>query len=253
MDGQSNCTTVSPASWELSAASESAEQKWYKPILSVHSDAFGNKHVYKAFRFSRGLLGRYFLFLASHEFNMLKRVEHLDFTPDQISRGSDNLPTIKYRLIEGTPIKGIAGKNRIPEGFFSALFNDVRVLHQNGVVHMDLGNSGNILVSQEGRPVIIDFGSAVPLNRLPSGVRSWALKKDLLGVLKLWQRFDSESLPPTLLRYFHRNYRKNIYTPKRFFKAVRKQLNKDEARLDGSGLTTVISLFIGLLVLVSLA
>lgn len=252
MDGQSNCTTIGSASWELSAACESAEQKWYKPILSVDSDACGNKHVYKAFRFSQGLLGKYFLFLASHEFNMLKRVEHLDFTPDQISRGSDNLPTINYRLIEGTSIKDIAGKNRIPEDFFSALFNDVRVLHQNGVVHMDLGNSGNILVSQEGRPVIIDFGSAIPLDRLPSGVRSWALKKDLLGVLKLWQRFDSASMPPSLLLYFQRNYRKNIYTPKRFFKAVRKRLTGDGVRQDFSGLSTVISLFLGLLLLVSL-
>jgi RIO-like serine/threonine protein kinase len=142
-------------------------------------------------------------------------------------------------------------KKQVPDNFFSRLFIDVKTLHQHGVVHMDLGNSGNILVSREGYPVIIDFGSAVPSSWFPSAVQGWARRKDILGVLKLWYRFDRESMPSILIDYFQKNYRKNIYTPKRFLKAVRKWMMVDESAEGLSGLTTVMSVFVGFLVLVS--
>lgn len=238
---------------EMAVNGQYANQKWYKPILSVGTDSSGDQHVYKAFRFSQGLLGKYFRFLASHEFKMLKKVEHLEFTPGQVSRGSDAMPTINYRLIEATPIKEVAVKNQVPDNFFSRLFCEVKTMHQHGVVHMDLGNSGNILVSREGHPVIIDFGSAVPSSWFPSAVQRWARRKDILGVLKLWHRFDSGSMPSILVDYFQKNYRKNIYTPKRFLKAVRKWMRGNDSTEDFSGLTTVMIMFVGLLVLVSLS
>ena len=250
MNGQLNCPSMG-AGLGFAAIGDSKDDKWYKPILSVDTDSNGDKHVYKAFRFSQGLLGQYFRFLASHEFGMLEKVEHLDFTPSQISRGPDAVPTINYRLIEGTSIKRIAAKSEVPEYFFSRLFSDVKTLHRHGVVHMDLGNSGNILVSGEGQPAIIDFGSAIPLVWLPSKVQSWARRKDLLGVLKLWHRFDCESMPPMLLEYYHKYYRKNIYTPKRFIKALRRWVTGDAVTHDLSGLTTVLSLFFGLFFLIS--
>lgn len=250
MNGRANCPSLG-SSWEPVAINHTANQKWYKPIISVNADASGNEHVYKAFRFSRGLLGKYFRFLASHEFRMLKKVEHLEFTPDQISRRSDASPTIHYRLIEGSPIKQIAASDSVPENFFSRLFSDVKTLHQHGVAHMDLGNSGNILVSGQGTPVIIDFGSAIPLSWLPPSVRNWACRKDILGVLKLWHRFDSESMPLFLRHYYQSNYRKNIYTPKRFLKALRRWITGNTGTENLSGVTTVISVFLGLLVLVS--
>ncbi|MFY3772918.1 hypothetical protein ACOSZC_02180 [Marinobacter salsuginis] len=250
MNGQVNCPSMG-SRLEPIKVNDAANQKWYKPIISVDADASGNKHVYKAFRFSHGLLGNYFRFLAFHEFRMLTKVEHLDFTPDQVSRRSDASPTIHYRLIEGKSIKDVAASNGVPANFFSKLFSDVKTLHQHGVVHMDLGNSGNILVSAQGAPAIIDFGSAIPLSWLPSSVQSWACRKDILGVLKLWHRFDKESMPLFLLHYYQSNYRKNIYTPKRFLKAARRWVTGDTGSADLSGVTTVISVFFGLLVLVS--
>ncbi|WP_369611952.1 hypothetical protein [Marinobacter sp. RI1] len=250
MSGQTNCPSVD-SRWNSAALDDSDNQKWYKPIVSVNVDNSGKRHIYKAFRFSRGLLGNYFRFLASHEFRMLRRVEHLDFTPDQVSRPSDVSPTVHYRLIEGRAIKNVAEGGGVPSGFFSRLFNDVKTLHQHGVAHMDLGNSGNILVSEHGDPAIIDFGSAIPLNWLPPSVRAWACRKDIVGVLKLWHRFDRGSMPLFLQHYYESNYRKNIYTPKRFLKALRRWLSGG-ADTDGvSGLTIVISVFFSLLVLVS--
>ncbi|GAA3573312.1 RIO1 family regulatory kinase/ATPase [Marinobacter xestospongiae] len=221
MNSHANCPAM--GSGIGSAKSELATgQPWYKPVISVGADSEGRKHVYKAFRFSRGLLGRYFRFLALHEFKMLKKVEHLKFTPSQVHRHLGASPTIHYRFIEGNAIKAVAQSNGAPEGFFSQLFNDVKTMHQSGVVHLDLGNSGNVLVSREGHPVVIDFGSAIPTDKLPPMVKDWALRKDLIGVLKLWDRFDRESMPELLQDYFRKHYRKNIYTPKRFAKAARR-------------------------------
>lgn len=250
MNGQTNCPSMG-SSWQPAAITDAANQKWYKPIISVNAANSGNRHVYKAFRFSRGLLGNYFRFLASHEFRMLRKVEHLDFTPDQVSRTSDASPTIHYRLIEGRPVKEIAAGKGVPDNFFSQLFTNVKTLHQHGVAHMDLGNSGNILVSGRGDPAIIDFGSAIPLSWLPSSIQGWACRKDILGVLKLWHRFDSESMPLFLEHYYQSNYRKNIYTPKRFLKALRRWVTGGAGTENLSGVATVISVFFGLLVLVS--
>ena len=250
MNTQAKCPSMG-SGLEPIGTNHAANQKWYKPIISIDADASGNKHVYKAFRFSHGVLGKYFRFLAAHEFKMLKKVEHLDFTPNQVSRRSDASPTIHYRLIEGEPVKDLAACNEVPAHFFARLFSDVKTLHQHGVVHMDLGNSGNILVSGRGSPAIIDFGSAIPLSWLPSAVQSWACRKDILGILKLWHRFDRDSMPLFLRHYYQRNYRKNIYTPKRFLKAVRRWITGEAGPLVPAGFSTIISVFFGLLILVS--
>ena len=165
MNGQTNCPSIG-ASWQPAAITDASDQKWYKPIITLNADSSGNRHVYKAFRFSRGLLGNYFRFLASHEFRMLKKVEHLDFTPDQACRPTDRLPTIHYRLIEGRPVKDIAAGNALPDNFFSQLFSDVKTLHQHGVGAGAGGTKtdrhdfvASLLLSRALRVIRIDFVS----------------------------------------------------------------------------------------------
>lgn len=97
--------------------------------------------------------------------------------------------------------------------------------------------------------MLIDFGSAVPLGWMPLAMRRWARRKDVLGALKLWHRFEPETMPPILLKYFERHYRKNVYTPKRFAKAMKRYIAGN--RQDLNGVLGVVSLFFGLLVLVS--
>jgi hypothetical protein len=58
-------------------------------------------------------------------------------------------------------------------------------------------------------------------------------------------------MPLFLQHYYQSNYRKNIYTSKRFLKALRRWVTGDAGSGDMSGLATVISVFFGLLVLVS--
>jgi serine/threonine protein kinase len=49
----------------------------------------------------------------------------------------------------------------VPEGFLAQLEAAVAEMHRRGVVHLDLRNRTNVLRDEGGRPVLIDFGSAL--------------------------------------------------------------------------------------------
>jgi predicted Ser/Thr protein kinase len=49
----------------------------------------------------------------------------------------------------------------VPEGFLAQLEEAVAEMHRRGVVHLDLRNRTNVLRDENGRPVLIDFGSAL--------------------------------------------------------------------------------------------
>ncbi len=196
-------------------------RRWYKPLTVVIDNPNGEKLISKTYPSFFFPLTQYFRALARHECRMLQRVEALRFTPDQVGCSEEDSRRIVYRYIEGTPLKEMYRSGRIPEDFFVKLYASVQQLHRSGVVHLDLGNSGNVLCSPSGEPVIIDFGSALALYLLPRSVGSWACKKDLLGVLKLWYRFDRGSMPLSKQDYFRRHYRKNLCTPRRLLKALK--------------------------------
>ena len=53
-----------------------------------------------------------------------------------------------------------AKRQPVPEGFLAALADALAEMHRRGVVHLDLRNRTNVLSDEQGRPVLIDFGSA---------------------------------------------------------------------------------------------
>jgi hypothetical protein len=58
----------------------------------------------------------------------------------------------------------------LPAGFIEELASAIAEMHARGVAHLDLSHRSNVLVSPDGRPVLIDFGSAVCFR--PGGI--WA-------------------------------------------------------------------------------
>ncbi len=230
--------------------------RWYKPHVFRDIDASGRDWVFKKYPTVGFPVSCFFHFLANHEYQMLKQAEGLAFAPRNISRGSSGVNEISYQYIEGNTIKYSSENNMVPVGFFPKLYSAVLALHHQGQVHLDLGNSGNVLVSKSGDPVIVDFGAAFSLARKPAFLKRWMRKSDLLGVLKLWHRFDNKTMPAFLLEYYQRNYRKNVYTPRRFYKALkrtwsghRNRVTEDE--LANAEVFSVIGLCLGLMVLVT--
>jgi serine/threonine protein kinase/tetratricopeptide (TPR) repeat protein len=80
---------------------------------------------------------------------------------------ADGRPYIAMEYIEGQPLDEYCDQNRLDIGarlsLFCAVCSAVHSAHQNLVVHRDL-KPGNILVTQDGQPKLLDFGIAKILN-----------------------------------------------------------------------------------------
>lgn len=70
----------------------------------------------------------------------------------------------------------------VPPEFLGRLESALREMHRRGVAHLDLRHRSNVLVGEDGAPILIDFGSALTFR--PGGFFSrWLLP--LLGRLDL--------------------------------------------------------------------
>jgi hypothetical protein len=65
-----------------------------------------------------------------------------------------------------------------PPAFFERLAAAIDEMHARGVVHLDLRHQGNVLVGEDGAPVLVDFGSALVL---APGSRAARFARALLG------------------------------------------------------------------------
>jgi hypothetical protein len=87
-------------------------------------------------------------------------------------------------------------RGRVPVGFLSELETAVDEMHARGVVHLDLRHRSNVLAGDDGRPVLLDFASAL---RFDPRTRAGRLAVRLLGLLdrralEKWRvRLGSES------------------------------------------------------------
>ncbi len=68
-------------------------------------------------------------------------------------------------ILEGEPFRETAAALRDRDRFFSELLRSILAVHAAGVAHADLKRRGNLLISPDGRPVLLDFGSAVLRSR----------------------------------------------------------------------------------------
>jgi predicted Ser/Thr protein kinase len=78
----------------------------------------------------------------------------------------------------------------LPDEFLPRLETALREMHARGVVHLDLRHRSNVLLADDGSPVLIDFGSALCFR--PGGLAARALLPLLarvdLGALAKWRR-----------------------------------------------------------------
>jgi hypothetical protein len=84
----------------------------------------------------------------------------------------------------------------LPPGFADELERDVRRMHALGVVHLDLRHRSNVMVGDDGSPVLIDFGSSLCFR--PGGLAArwllpWLARIDLGAVRKLRGRLARQA------------------------------------------------------------
>lgn len=125
-------------------------------------------------------------------------------------RALDGLPSVPRFLgcidslafaVEFRPGRRMSRKlaGRVPPEFLGRLETGLREMHQRGVAHLDLRHRSNVMVGEDGGPILIDFGSAVTF-RPGSLLARWLLpllgRIDLAAVEKWRGRLSPPSSGP---------------------------------------------------------
>ena len=177
------------------------EGRWANATVFVHEHA-GTQWVVKDFRdcpaLYRETLGR---FMVSRELSALMRLRGLAGIPAAAFRV--DAYALAYRFVPGREMAS-AGPDRATPEYFRALEAVVLAMHARNIAHLDLRYGGNILVSEAGEPLLIDFQSHVKLGGLPGFVRNLLENVDLAGVYKHWSHRHPESLGPERLAFLDR-------------------------------------------------
>lgn len=100
-------------------------------------------------------LGR---FLLANEWRIYKRLKGIPGIPEVFCFLDDDAFIMEY--IQGKPLKEYKW-DRMNEKFILGLEELVRAMHGRGIVHLDLQQRRNILVSPDERPYLIDFATSI--------------------------------------------------------------------------------------------
>lgn len=107
----------------------------------------------------RGPLGRRLgAWLVGRELRAYERLAGHPAVPRATGRIDAHAFSLEYRPGE---VMGPRLARRVPDDFVDELRKAVREMHARGVVHLDLGHRSNVLAGEDGRPVLIDFASAL--------------------------------------------------------------------------------------------
>jgi len=107
----------------------------------------------------RVAIGRW---LTSREIRAYRALDGVSAVPRLLGRVDELAFATEYR--PGEPLgRGLAG--RLPADFTTRLGEAVEAMHARGVVHLDLRHRSNVLAGRDGRPVVLDFASALVLGR----------------------------------------------------------------------------------------
>lgn len=139
--------------------------------------------------FLRWTLG---FWLIHKEWKIYSRLKGLKGIPQPAERIDRFAFAMEY--IPGKPI--LRGES-LPSSFFPALDKVLREVHGRGVVHMDLRHKGNILISEEGEPYLIDFNSSFSFEEggwFHRFLFPWLRWVDYGGLLKLKERASPSSM-----------------------------------------------------------
>lgn len=149
-------------------------------------DISGQRWVVKDFSacpwLIRNTLGRWMI---GRELRALQRLAGIPGIPGHARR--IDVYAFAYHFIEGRPLAKVPASELSP-AFFMAYEKLVLQMHERGLVHLDLRNSGNVLISADFQPIVIDFQSWLALPRWWPALSRYLQKIDLSGVYKFWTR-----------------------------------------------------------------
>jgi RIO-like serine/threonine protein kinase len=166
--------------------------RWANAVLRLYRHG-GECWVVKDFRpraFAvRNTIGR---LLIRRELRALRRLAGLAGVPARAFRLDAH--ALAYVFVPGVPLYR-ADLGQRAAGFFSRLERLVGEMHAvGGIVHLEVRNGRNVLVSEQGEPVLLDFQAHVGTRWMPGGMRRWAERFDVAGVYKHWAQRSPDTL-----------------------------------------------------------
>lgn len=138
----------------------------------------------------RNTLGR---LLLRRELRALQKLAGIDGVPGSAFRVDAH--AIAARYIPGATL-GKVPAEWLNAAFFTALERLLQQVHARGIVHLDTRGTGNMLMTPDGRPALIDFQASVGTHWMPRSWRRWLDDLDMTGVYKKWLQHDAESMGP---------------------------------------------------------
>jgi RIO-like serine/threonine protein kinase len=153
----------------------------------------GESWVVKDFRprgpMVRLLIGR---FLVGREFGALSRLGGIPATPQGAFRIDAH--ALAYRYVPGRSLRGTRDVVFGPD-FFPALERGLIAMHARArLAHFDLRNAKNILMTEDGEPLLLDFQSAVGTGWMPGPLRRFAERVDLAAIYKHWKKRSPDTM-----------------------------------------------------------
>jgi hypothetical protein len=165
-----------------------------------HADDFGP--------IALGWLGR---FLCRREIHFLRRLADVPGVPKLRQQVS---PTGFVReFVPGCNLREYARNHTPDERFFPELKEILKQVHDLGISHNDLSKPENVLVTLEGRPVLIDFQIALDFQGRALPVLGWLLST----AMRYFQRIDRYHVTK-----IHRRRRPDDFAPEEIAQAKKK-------------------------------
>ncbi len=156
---------------------------FWSPVVSG-VDLEGRPAVLKDYRKKR-IFGLLAPTLVRREFRILRRLEGIAGIPRAYRIVDRRALLLEY--VEGRTI----GKFRpgdLDDAVFRRLSRVVQEMHACGVVHLDLRQKKNIVISPDGRPYLIDFASALVCEGPFRAIWDPLLRVDQSALLKFKER-----------------------------------------------------------------
>jgi RIO-like serine/threonine protein kinase len=168
-----------------------SQGRWANAVLYLFR-SHGDVWVVKDFRprsaLVRETIGR---FLTKRELRGLRRVAGIRGVPREVFRLDRH--ALAYRYVKGESIWR-PGAEKLPAEFYAQLERLLQQAHSRGIVHLDVRNARNILLDEEGCPLLLDFQSHIGTRWLPRRLRALLEQFDLSGVYKHWAASHPDTL-----------------------------------------------------------
>lgn len=131
--------------------------------------------------------------MLSRECRTLQELEEIEQVPGFLGYPDNYSFAMEYR--PGQTLRELEPEE-LPPSFFTSLEETVRRIHELQIVHSDLKRRENILVSPDGEPVIIDWGTTFRYKPGPHPLNNWLYRQfkqiDLNAISKYKKRYCPE-------------------------------------------------------------